>query len=218
VLFRSSLAYHTARGCNVYGVEVDENIQRVADEYGFNVHVGLFDSDMYEPDFFDFVTMDQVIEHVTDPIATLMGVEKVLKQDGCLLLAVPNPQGWGAKLFGERWINWHAPYHLHHYSVSSMTAVAEQTGFHIDKIKTVTSSNWLYYQWKHLITYPNIGESSEFWACKKFKDYTNTKKGLLVMAWLTHKLKFNHLITRVFDMMGIGDSRLFFLSKKKNNG
>jgi len=212
--FGESLAFHTARGCDVYGVEADENIQRVADEYGYNVHVGLFDPSIYEPNFFDFVTMDQVIEHVTNPVATLKGIEKILKPDGCLLLAVPNPQGWGAKLFGKRWINWHAPYHLQHYSILSMAALAEKSGFKIDHVKTVTSSDWLYYQWKHLITYPNIEIKSDFWDGKKIKDFPLHKKLLLVFFWGIHKLKIDHLVTRFFDFLGLGDSRLFFLSKK----
>src|ERR1039457_753054 len=39
--FGESLGYHKSRGCDVYGVEADENIRRVADRYGFRVHVGL---------------------------------------------------------------------------------------------------------------------------------------------------------------------------------
>lgn len=212
--FGGSLAYHKSRGCDVYGVEADENIQRVVDEYGFNVHVGPFNADIYESDFFDYVTMDQVFEHMVNPIATLDGVAKILKQGGRLLLAVPNPQGWGAKFFAERWVNWHAPYHLHHYTVSSMTAFAEKAGFHIEHTKTITNSKWLYFQWQHLATYPAVNEKSDFWTGKSFKDYSILKKLLLVIAWIFQKLRINHLVTRVFDFLGIGDSRLFFLSKK----
>lgn len=212
--FGESLAYHTSRGCDVYGVEADENIRQVADKYGYRVHIGLFDPEVYEPNFFEFITMDQVIEHIADPVAALKGINNILKKDGCLLLAVPNPQGWGAKFFGKKWINWHAPYHLQHYSISSMAAIAEHAGFHITQVKTVTSSNWLYFQWKHLITFPAAGEVSDFWGSKKFKNFTVLKKLLLIAAWLSHKFKLNHIITRFFDMLGIGDSRIFFLSKK----
>ncbi|HEX9022568.1 MAG TPA: methyltransferase domain-containing protein, partial [Geobacteraceae bacterium] len=66
--FGETLGYHRSRGCEVYGVEADENIRRVAERFGYNVCVGLFDPADYAPDYFDYVTMDQVLEHVTDPL------------------------------------------------------------------------------------------------------------------------------------------------------
>lgn len=211
--FGESLAYHASRGCDVYGVEADENIRRVAEKYGYNVHVGLFDSSLYEPSFFDYVTMDQVIEHVVDPLETLKGIHRILKQDGVLLLSVPNPQGWGAKIFGRKWINWHAPYHLHHYTATSMATLAEKAGFKITRMKTATSSNWLNFQWKHLLTFPAEGKKSEFWGGVEMSELSFLKKLSWIFLFALHKLKINHLITRLFDGLGIGDSRLFFLAR-----
>ena len=108
--FGESLGYHEKRGCDVYGVEADENIRRVADKFGYKVHVGLFDPGVYEENYFDYVTMSQVIEHVTDPVQTLHGIARVLKPGGTAILSTPNANGWGAKVFGRRWINWHTPY------------------------------------------------------------------------------------------------------------
>ena len=100
--FGYTLAYHQARGCEVWGVEADENIRRVADKYGFKVHVGLFDPARYEPSSFDYVTLDQVIEHVTGPIQTLLGIAQVLKPGGVVVLSTPNQSGWGAAIFRRR--------------------------------------------------------------------------------------------------------------------
>ena len=50
-----TLGYHKARGCDVYGVEADENAQKIAERYGFNIHIGLFDPANYEPNSFDYV-------------------------------------------------------------------------------------------------------------------------------------------------------------------
>ncbi len=211
--FGETLAYHSSRGCEVYGVEADRNIQKIADKFGFNVHVGLFDEKLYKSEFFDYVTMDQVIEHVADPIKTLIGIRRILKKDGFLLLAVPNPEGWGAKVFGNKWINWHVPYHLHHYSESSMSNLAEAAGFRINKVAVVTSSNWLNFQWKHLLTFPAEGEKSDFWSGARMENLSNWKK----LAWLClsaiHAFKVNHLLTRLFDSFKVGDSQLFFLTK-----
>ncbi len=210
--FGQSLGYHTARGCDVYGVEADENIRRVADKFGFKVHVGLFDPELYEPAFFDYVTMDQVIEHVTEPLETFRGIAKVLKPGGVAVLSTPNANGWGAKIFRNRWINWHAPYHIQFFSKKSLRLAAEQTGLKVTKIQTVTSSEWLLYQWIHLSTYPQPGIPSAFWDTTAEKSFR--VKLLLSATSRIHKTKINHLITRLFDALGLGDNYIFTLEKR----
>jgi 2-polyprenyl-3-methyl-5-hydroxy-6-metoxy-1,4-benzoquinol methylase len=209
--FGETLGYHKARGCDVYGVEADENIRRVAGKFGFNVHVGLFDPSLYESGFFDYVTMDQVIEHVTDPVKTMKGVAAVLKTGGYAILSTPNSNGWGTKVFGKKWLNWHAPYHLQHFSVESMKIAAGMAGLTVEKYRTITSSEWLYYQWLHLLTYPRMGEPSAFWSHSK--GVTKSRILFMTLVGLIHKTKINHIVTRFFDALGLGDNYLFFLKK-----
>lgn len=210
--FGQTLGYHAARGCEVFGVEADENIRRVSEMFGFNVHVGLFDASLYEPDFFDYVTMDQVIEHVNDPIATLRGVSQILKPGGTAILSTPNAQGWGAKCFGRRWINWHAPYHVQFFSRHSFRSAAKQAGLTLERIKTTTNSDWLYYQWIHLTLYPKPNEPSTFWSPV---DQTKTlyQSRILSILALMHRAKVNHLLTRFFDSIGLGDNYVCILKK-----
>ncbi|MEI6287099.1 MAG: class I SAM-dependent methyltransferase [Bacillota bacterium] len=209
--FGEALGYHKARGCEVYGVEADENIKRVADLYGFNVHLGLFDPDQYEQGFFDYVTMDQVIEHMLDPVETLCGVERIVKHGGRLILSLPNPEGWGAWLFGKKWINWHCPYHVQHFSEKSMAVAAEKAGLIIESTKTITSSDWLDFQWRHLLTYPQIGQKSVFWSYSY--EFSFVQKILWRILNIVHRFKINHIVTRIMDVLGKGDGRIYFLRK-----
>ena len=209
--FGESLGYYEARGCEAYGVEADENIRRVADKFGYNVHVGLFEPDIYEPDFFDYVTMAQVIEHVVDPVETFKDVAKVLKSGGCLILSTPNAKGWGARIFGKKWINWHAPYHIHFFSGKSIKLAAEKAGLFIEKSKTTTSSQWLFYQWLHLATYPDIGQPSGFWSPKAV--LTFKQRIIVKLISLIHLTKINHIITRFFDSLNMGDNLVLVLRK-----
>lgn len=210
--FGQSLGYHKNRGCEVFGVEADENIKRVADKFGFNVKVGLFDPADYPSDFFDYITMDQVIEHVTDPMDTVTGIASILKPGGHAILSTPNSNGVGGFLFGKKWINWHAPYHLQHFSKKSLTLAAQNAGLEIESIKTVTSSEWLHYQWLHLITFPKLGEKSIFWNPKSKKISTKQKIIMKLLRFL-HKIKVNHILTRLFDAIGIGDNTIIILKK-----
>jgi len=210
--FGQTIRYHLARGCDAYGVEADKNIERVIQKYGYKIHVGLFDPNIYEKNTFDYITLDQVIEHVRDPLVTLKGIAKILKSGGSVVLSTPNSQGWGAKLFRRSWINWHTPYHLHFFSVRSMQAAAKKAGLTLDKTLTITSSEWLHYQWVHLVTFPKPGSPSKFWA--QSISLTYSQKILIRALNLMHRLKINHIITRFFDALNLGDSRLYILRKE----
>jgi SAM-dependent methyltransferase len=209
--FGESLGYHQSRGCDVYGVEVDENIRRVVERYGYKVHIGLFDPNNYPPDFFDYVTMDQVIEHVNDPVQTLRGIATILKPGGTLVIGTPNSNGLGSKFFGKRWLHWHIPYHLHFFSRKSMGFAATHAGLELIKTRTITDSYWLHLQWCHLITRPKMGEPSVFWLPNSNKDLlTRTKLNIINIL---NTLKINQLLTRFIDAKNSGDNYLFILKK-----
>ncbi len=212
--FGQSLGYHRERGCDVYGVEADNNIRKVIEKYGFNVKVGLFDASDYKDDFFDYVTMDQVLEHTINPIEIMEGIEKIIKENGKIVISIPNSNGWGAKVFGKRWINWHIPYHLQHFSEKSIRIMAKKANLDVVSIKTITSSEWLYYQWLSLVSFPRLGEKSSFWGVSKQKKSFSIKI-IYKLFSILHRTKINHVITRFFDALGRGDNYIIILKRKE---
>lgn len=214
--FGESLGYHQARDCEVYGVEADSNIQKVIDKFGFNVKIGLFDSKDYKNNFFDYITMDQVIEHLTNPIEILKGMKTVLKDDGYIVLSTPNANGWGARFFGKRWINWHTPYHLQFFSKKSLVNMVDELGLEIENIKTITNSRWLNYQWIHSIYFPKEGDKSLFWSYRNL-EVPYKHKIIFKLFSFFHRFGFDYLLTRFFDAIGFGDNYLIILRKKKSN-
>lgn len=212
--FGESLGYHKSRGCDVYGCEADENIKKVAEKFNFNVHVGVFDHKNYQPDFFDYVTMDQVLEHAKDPTAMLAGIYRILKPDGKLVITIPNANGWGATRYKEKWLHWHTPYHLHFFSSKSLKLSAQKVGLKLDKITTITSSEWLFYQKIHNICFPKHGERSFFFSPKMdWQKTTSEQKQLRDKIQKEHQKKINHITTRVFDFVNQGDNLLVVLAK-----
>lgn len=206
-----SLAYHTDRGCRVFGVEADQNAVSVANHFGFNLHSGTFSAANYVPGSFDYVTMDQVIEHVIDPSKTLAEIAAVLKPGGVLALTTPNSTGLGAHCFGKKWINWHTPYHLHHFSRDSLHRLAERTGFRIVKLRTLTSSAWLYFQWLHSLQFPKPGQVSSFWCSGTATPAPSRFK--IRFFTLLHRLWLDRIMTRILDMLGVGDNWLVVMVK-----
>ena len=123
--FGEALIYHKNRGCEVFGVETGgESIKNLSDKYGLNIKIGFFDPNLYPENYFDYITMDQVIEHIKNPLETLKGIRRILKPTGKVIISTPNPDGWGAAVFKNKYWNWHIPYHINQFSILSMKVLA----------------------------------------------------------------------------------------------
>jgi len=207
--------YHILRGCDVYGIEANEKARSMIENSDYKIYIGLFDHNHYETEYFDYVTMNQVIEHMVNPLTTLQGISRLLKPHGQLILTTPNAHGWGAHIFRKRWIHWHTPYHLHFYSRHSLEYLANQTGFEIIKHITVTQSAWLNMQWMHLVTYPGKGKPSVYWGKHLIHENKLSENNMLSKI-IGHydKWRINDLMTRFFDMLNIGDNQVCILQKK----
>lgn len=207
-----NVAYHAARGSDAHGVDADRNAKVIADKYDLKISIGLFDPNKYDPNYFDYVTMDQVIEHVTNPVETLEGVWHVLKMDGHCIVSTPNANGWACRVFGRKWLNWHVPYHQQFFSERSISLLAENTGFVVESIQTVTRSVWVVYQIAHLLAYPQKGRPSLFWTYRSSRLRLHHRLMLkLIMA--TRFSLLPQLLSRLFDAIGIGDNYLIVLKK-----
>lgn len=208
----SRVAYHAQRGCEAHGIDADANVRQVAEKYGLNIRVGLFNPDDYAQAYFDYVTMDQVIEHVSDPADTLRGIARILRPGGYCVLSTPNANGWGARLFGRRWLNWHVPYHQHFVSPASMRRFAESAGFTVERISTCTRSAWLLYQFAHLRFYPAPEEPSAFWVPKLHAPGTAARRTIRMILAAKFTL-LPQLCVRLFDAIGLGDNYVIVLRK-----
>ena len=206
----TTLAYHKARGCQAMGIEADGNVQAVAERYGLDIRQGIFDGSQFESDFFDYVTLDQVAEHVVDPHALLKGVARVLKPGGTAIITTPNPKSLSARWFGRKWINWHVPYHIQFYSPNSLKLAAKSAGLELVQVKTITNSAWQLFQWYHVLAFPAKGERHSFWSTGSVP-----KAGFLIRQLVAFGQRFqmHRWISRVLDWAGLGDNHVFILKK-----
>jgi len=210
-----TLGYHKARGCEVYGVEADENAQKIADRYGFNVHIGLFDPSQYETEFFDYVTMDFVLEHLVNPLKTLHEVHAVLKPGGTLIAAVPNPSAFGRYFFGRYWLQWHFPFHRHFFTQKSISILAEQLGFVVETMRSATKSQNLLADWAFLFCAgaKNKKSATVFQSWGRFDTSHKKRWDVALYLWL-EKIRLFSLPMRIADLCGVGDCNIIILKKK----
>lgn len=188
-----ALVGQRARGCRVRGVEADPQAAKIARGRGLDV------SDRIEGGPYDIVTLDQVVEHFTDPVATLREIRGVLRPGGTIVLATPNAASALARLAGDRWIHWHAPYHLHFFTRASLARAAETAGLALVDVRTITQPDWLSYQWIHALTRPHPGARSRLW------DPTVRDPKIRALR----ALRFfggERVLSRVLDRLGRGDN------------
>lgn len=83
-----------ALDCRVYLVEIDEEAGKQAARYGEDIVIDDAETyswyDRYETLRFDYITFADVLEHLHDPERLLKKAKSLLKQDGSILLSVPN--------------------------------------------------------------------------------------------------------------------------------
>jgi 2-polyprenyl-3-methyl-5-hydroxy-6-metoxy-1,4-benzoquinol methylase len=126
-----------AIGWRVEGVELDPDAAAFAREaLEGPVHASGFVEAALPTDAFDAVTMNQVIEHVPDPLAYLREAARVCRPGGRVVLATPNARALGHRIFGADWRGLEVPRHLHLFTVSTLAALVGQAGFRIISART----------------------------------------------------------------------------------
>ena len=118
----------TRFGYDATGLEPSRYLVEQGTRRGLKVLQGTIDSHPFERGSFDMVCLWDVIEHLTDPKASLARIRELLKPDGVLLINYPDIGTWQAKLAGRRFW-WILSVHLHHFSRKSMAAICVRAGF-----------------------------------------------------------------------------------------
>lgn len=85
---------------------------------------------------FDIITMWHTLEHFANPLDYLSETRRILKENGFLIIEVPNFQSWQSRLTKSNWFHLDVPRHVFHYSPQSMNIILSKTGFKILKIST----------------------------------------------------------------------------------
>ena len=80
----------------------------------------------------DVIVMRQLIEHLRDPRAALLGLYRKLSPNGLLVIDTPNRGGLDYLLFKRRnWGGYHIPRHFHLFTQKSLVTLLEATGYTI---------------------------------------------------------------------------------------
>lgn len=176
------------RGWDAYGIELSSFAVSKAKKKKLKVFQGTLESAKLPSGVkFDVVMMQDVIEHVRQPIAELRRIRKMLKPGGIVFLVTPDIGGIWHRVLGSNWYHYKQGEHIMYFSQKSLTKALEVAGFSTPKAyKTyhVMSAGYILNRLKFY--YPRLFERLERMISKtKFKDIPFRIYAGEIEAWAT---------------------------------
>lgn len=124
-----------ALGCECTGTEIPEfSFPEGEAEIRFiNGHLAEIG---FEAEYFDAVTIWNVLEHTSDPAATVREIARILKPGGVFAVAVPNFGSLQRRAFNAHWFHLDLPRHTHHFTPSRLQELLQQCGMETLSVET----------------------------------------------------------------------------------
>jgi SAM-dependent methyltransferase len=206
-----SLLEAQALGVDAWGIEADPNSQRFADQLGLRIHQGGLQDVPFADTSFDLVVLNQVIEHIPEPDKALEIIQQRLAADGRVILVFPNVNSLWCKLSGLRWINWHIPYHLHHFTLKTFTRMAERCGYRVVRSRTITPNLWSLLQLRACRQSIVRGETNPMWRVEAASASTASSSADPLRVRIRRLFRLPVMVViavvnRLVDGFGYGDS------------
>lgn len=131
------LSFMKSIGWQTYGVEISSKAVEIARNNGHEVLEGVLNHANYPSDFFDSITLNNVLEHIAEPTELLKEIYRILKPGGEIIVCVPNFAAHSSRLFKQYWSGLLVPEHLQHFNQKSLEKALKDNGFVDVNIKGV---------------------------------------------------------------------------------
>jgi 2-polyprenyl-3-methyl-5-hydroxy-6-metoxy-1,4-benzoquinol methylase len=215
-----SLLEAQALGARAFGVEADPNVQKLARELGLQIHQGSIEDNPFPGQAFDLIIMNQVVEHIPEPDKAMRLIAARLSPGGRVVVVLPNRRSLWCLLSGPRWINWHIPYHLHHFDSITFERMARCSGLRVKRMRTITPNLWTLLQIRASRTLMSHGKPSPLWQYKAVNPASAAVQLISFRQWLRRSLttlavaSFG-LVNRLIDLTGRGDCLMVELEREE---
>jgi SAM-dependent methyltransferase len=84
-------------------------------------------------DIFDVIMFHHSFEHLSDPLATIQSVARIMAPDGVCLIRTPTVSSYAWEHYRERWVQLDPPRHFFVHSLESMRQLASHVGLRVER-------------------------------------------------------------------------------------
>ncbi len=184
----------------VIGIEPTMHAAQFAREhYGLEVHTTNLIETHFPSSKFDVVTLWDVLEHTHNPREHLQEIFRILKPDGLLVIKVPDPTSFEAKIFGQFWVGYEAPQHLFGFPPKVLINQLTHCGYNDIQVINLGSD------------YATLMTSINLWL---------VGQNIIIFTNLLEKLSQSHIarilafpILMILRYLGFGSSKTYFVKK-----
>jgi 2-polyprenyl-3-methyl-5-hydroxy-6-metoxy-1,4-benzoquinol methylase len=191
------------RGWESYGIDIGPAIS-VAKKNKLNVSQGNLEDMDFPENYFDVITMFDVIEHIVDLDSLIKKIQFNLRDNGLLIVKTPNINCLTSKVLGSRWSAIQPKDHVILFSSKTLIKFLQKYKFSKVRIRTEDI---------------NIFELIE--SCRRNQQDSNSEKKEFMKRRLIKKIidskvlqTLRRIINFLMNLFGFGESIIFFA---KNN-
>lgn len=133
----SSLFLHKLKiqGWEVMGTDISQRMREFS-KIHFGIKV-LTPQSLHKTSFkkkFDYIIMNNVIEHLRDPIKEISVISLLLKKSGVLIISTPNSNSLGHILFKSKWYHLDIGRHLYVFNDINLKEIYHTAGFKVERV------------------------------------------------------------------------------------
>ena len=125
------------RGWQGVGVDISTSAIEHCQSLGLDAHCGNLPDLQFAAESFDFINMEDSIEHLPDPATMIKEVYRLLKPNGWLLVRTPDIGSLIARLQGQHWIQIKPAEHIYYFSGATLKKLLTLVGFTVVKTESL---------------------------------------------------------------------------------
>lgn len=178
----------------VTGIETAKEARDMANRDGIKVYDNLNNIGQQ----FNIITMWHVLEHIHDVPKLMDNLNRLLTENGYLIIAVPNIDSTDAKFYKENWIALDTPRHLYHFTPKDISALFNKHNF---EVKQITNRLFFDVWYNALLSAQHLSKVEN----------RSTSIGDLLKAGIIGKLSF---LNGLFNPSQKASSPIYIIQKK----
>jgi len=100
----------------------------------YSASEALRDPGCLQPESFEYIVLQDVVEHVEDARVLFSELNTYLKPGGCILVGTPTADHISLSDYVSHWTQLHAPYHLHIYTQAALEKLGAEIDWSVVKV------------------------------------------------------------------------------------